>query len=96
MPRFVAHVDSRDPARLLRWLCNHWRHKFEIGSDREGHARIPFGDGRVAEFEVEGGRLHAIIDVPTAADAHAMQGVVASHLQRFAREETLVFDWQPG
>ena len=96
MNRYVADIASKDPSRLLRWLCNHWRHKFEIASDRDGHAHIPFGDGRAAGFSVQGEGLHASIEVPAGADAEAMQRVVESHLQRFARDETLVFEWRAG
>lgn len=95
MPSSTAAIRSNDPARLLRWLTNHWRHKFEIRSDADGHALIPFdAEGVSAEFRVEGDVLHAVATQPDAAQLPQLQDVIAVHLQRFARDETLEFDWR--
>lgn len=94
----TATPSSNDAPRLLRTLCNHWRHKFEITRDDDaGHAFIPFlGASAGADFFVEGDALRIVLTQPTAEDSARFQQVIENHLQRFARDETLAFDWQPG
>lgn len=94
----TATTASNDAPRLLRTLCNHWRHKFEITRDEEGgHAFIPFqGDENGADFFVEENTLRIVLTQPNAEDSERYQQVIENHLQRFARDETLAFDWQPG
>ena len=94
----TATTRSNDAPRLLRTLCNHWRHKFEITRDEAaGHAFVPFqGPAHGADFHVEGDCLRIVLTQPDAADSTRYQQVIENHLQRFARDETLAFDWQPA
>jgi len=94
MPTLRADIHSNDPARLLRWLCNHWRHKFEIIHNRDGHALIPLGEVGTAEFNVGAGTLHAEASHPDASQLPRLREVIETHLERFARDETLSFDWR--
>jgi len=96
MPRSLADVASHDPSRLLRWLCNHWRHKFEIEHRDDQSVLIPMGEVGAVEFTITPGVLH--IDAQHADDGQLprLQQVIANHLERFARDETLVFDWRNG
>jgi len=94
MPHSIADLASKDPERLLRRLCNHWRHKFEITHNHDGHALIPLGDVGIAEFNVGEGVLHAKASHPDAGALPRLHEVIENHLQRFARDETLSFDWQ--
>jgi len=94
MPTSSADIHSNTPARLLRWLCNHWRHKFEITHDHDGHALIPLGEVGTAEFNVGEGVLHAKASHPEAGQLPHLREVIENHLERFARDETLSFDWQ--
>ena len=88
---------SNDAPRLLRTLCNHWRHKFEIRRDDDRHAFIPFaGADAGADFTVDGDTLAITLTQPDAADSARYQQVIENHLQRFARNETLAFDWKPA
>ena len=48
-----------------------------------------------ADFFVEGDALRIVLTQPTSEDSARYQQVIENHLQRFARDETLVFDWQP-
>ncbi len=86
---------SNDATRLLRTLCNHWRHKFEIRRDNDAHAFIPFaGDTAGADFIVDGDTLRITLQQPNAEESARLQQVIENHLQRFARDETLAFNWQ--
>ncbi len=89
-----ATVLPADPVRLLRTLCNHWRHKFEIERPDDAHARIPFGELGPAEFAVDGATLAITLHQPDAERRARLQEVIASHLRRFERNEDLAFDWR--
>ncbi|WP_024889140.1 DUF2218 domain-containing protein [Luteimonas huabeiensis] len=88
-----ALVASNDAPRLLRTLVNHWRHKFEIRRDDETHAYVPFAEDGGADFRVEGERLRIEVRHADPAQRERLQQVIENHLQRFARNETLAFDW---
>ncbi|KLI98702.1 DUF2218 domain-containing protein [Luteimonas sp. FCS-9] len=91
----TATTRSNDATRLLRTLCNHWRHKFEIRRDHDAHAFIPFaGEDAGADFAVEGDALRIVLTQPDAEATARYQQIIENHLQRFARDETLAFDWQ--
>lgn len=94
MPIRHATVVSNDAPRLLRTLCNHWRHKFEIRRDGDQHAYIPFGEAAGADFETNGDALAIRVVHDDGAGLDQLLRVIESHLQRFARDETLVFDWK--
>jgi len=94
MPQSLADVACIDPTRLLRRLCNHWRHKFEIERRDDHHALIPLGEVGTAEFTISPGVLHVEARHADAEQLPRLQQVIVNHLARFARDETLVFDWQ--
>jgi len=94
MPHCLADIPSRDPVRLLRWLCNHWRHKFEITHHDDHHVLIPLQDVGTAEFTITPGVLHVDAQHADAAQLPHLRQVITTHLERFARDETLVFDWR--
>jgi hypothetical protein len=89
-----ATIVPADPAKLLRTLCNHWRHKFEIERPDDAHASIPFGELGPADFAVEGDALAITLYQQDAEARTRLQDVIASHLRRFERNEDLAFDWQ--
>jgi len=94
MPRTLADITSNDPARLLRRLCNHWRHKFEIERRDDLHALIPLGEVGTAEFTITPGVLHVDAQHAEREQLPCLQQVIANHLERFARDETLRFEWR--
>lgn len=92
-PASRVTVAPTDPAKLLRTLCNHWRHKFEIERPDDTHARIPFGDLGPADFAVGGDALLITLYTTDTEARTRLQDVIASHLRRFERNEALAFDW---
>ena len=97
MPSTTTTPRSNDAPRLLRTLCNHWRHKFEIRRDDDTHAFVPFVDAaQGADFHVEGDALRIVLTLDDADALARYQQVIENHLQRFARDETLAFDWRPA
>ncbi len=89
-----ATIVPADPAKLLRTLCNHWRHKFEIQRPDDAHAYIPFGEFGEAWFAVEANRLDIRIAQPDNAQRERLQEVMEIHLRRFERNEALAFEWR--
>jgi len=96
MPHSLADVTCNDPERLLRRLCNHWRHKFEIERRNEQHVLIPMGEIGTTEFTMIPGVLQIKAQPADGEAGLRLREVIAKHLQRFAQEETLVFDWRDG
>lgn len=90
-----ATITPNDPAKLLRTLCNHWRHKFEIERLDDEHAHIPFGELGDAWFEVQGSHLDIRVTHADDAQRERLQDVIANHLRRFERNEALAFEWHP-
>ncbi|AGI21980.1 DUF2218 domain-containing protein [Pseudomonas sp. MT3] len=93
MPLSRATVATPDAARYLKRLCNHFAHKLpvELTEDR-GVLRFDFGTCRMQATS------EALLMDAEADDAEALQrlqGVVVSHLDRFAwKEGQLPVDWQ--
>ncbi|HLT64631.1 MAG TPA: DUF2218 domain-containing protein [Pseudohongiella sp.] len=88
----TTSVRSENPQRILKRLCNHWSHRFQISSEREGHALIDLGERGVAEFSITGD----ILEVSARHEEErlpALKTAIENHLQRFAGDETLVFQW---
>jgi len=90
----LADVPTLDPARLLRRLCNHWRHKFEIERRGDDHVLIALGEVGTVEFTLTPGVVHIKARHDDAEQLPRLRQVIANHLERFARDETLVFDWR--
>lgn len=89
-----AEIRSNNPQRVLKMLCNHWRHRFQIDNKHEGHARINLDDKGIAEFVVSGEMLCATASHDSEENLPALLVAIENHLQRFAKDETLVFDWK--
>lgn len=90
-----SRVRATTPGRHLRQLCNHWRHKFPVTREAEQHGRIELPAG-VCELEAAADALIVRITSPTEAQIERLEQVVAEHLQRFAIDEPLVFEWVRG
>lgn len=87
-----VQITTTDPSRLIRRLCKHWSHKFEVTHD-DRHGSIPFGSGH-CELRADEGRLTALVRAEDAAQLEKLETVVADHLQRMAADETFSFDWK--
>lgn len=88
----TAQVRTPAPSRLLRQLCNHWRHKFPVQRDTEVRGRIELPAG-MCELEAEGDILRVRLVLSDANACARTEQVVAEHLQRFCQDNELSFDW---
>lgn len=80
--------------KYMTQLCKHFGHKVpaEIDGDR-GRVTFPMG---VAHLEADADGLTARLNGATEDALEKMQGIIDSHLQRFAfREEFGGMDWSP-
>lgn len=87
-----AQIQTANPSRLIRRLCKHWSHKFEVNFDDQ-QGCIEFGETRCL-LKAGEGTLNAELQTTDAAQLGRMEGVVADHLQRMATDETFTFVWQ--
>ena len=95
MPVSTAIIATTDGSRLIKRLCTHWAHKLEVSFD-ESQARVAFDADTVAHLTAGPAALEARVEAPDEARLAQFQGVVASHLERMARGETLEISWQPA
>ena len=95
MARAIASVPTRNGDKYVKQLLKHWAHKLEVEeADGLGIVRFP---AATATMRADAETLEVVIEADDAATVERMQGVVASHLDRFAfREAPLTFDWIPG
>ena len=95
MPIATAAVPTANAAKYMQQLCKHWSHKLEVDlSEQRGVVRFP---SAVATFDARADVLQVTIEGEESEAVERLQGVVASHLDRFAfREAPLRFDWQGG
>ena len=95
MPATTATIATSEASRLIRRLCTHWGHKFNVDFD-EQHGVVSFDDDVVLRLQAEGNALHARIEACDPPALERFTGVVENHLQRMARAGELAFHWQPG
>ncbi|MBV2143827.1 DUF2218 domain-containing protein [Falsochrobactrum sp. TDYN1] len=91
MPQSTAIVPTAHASRYLQQLCKHWAHKFTTEFTPE-HGHIDLGENRIVILKVEPEQLVVEVDAPDDA-LPQMEGVVASHIVRFAFREELIFNW---
>jgi hypothetical protein len=89
----TAHVPTAHDTKYVAQLCKHWSHKLDVAlEDARGIVRF---DGAVATMVPAVDQLVVTILANDEPTVERLQGVVASHLDRFAfREAPLVFEWQ--
>ena len=87
-----VRIQTSNPSRLIRRLCKHWGHKFEVNFDDQ-HGRIALGE-TTCLLEAGEGSLKAELQAADEAQLSRMEGVVADHLQRMATDEAFTFVWQ--
>lgn len=86
-------VPTEQGKRLITRLGRHWGHKFDVTLE-DRHLTVPFSDTSQAHMQVQPDGLSVSIRTEEEARLASMKQVVADHLQRFAKDQTLKFDWQ--
>ena len=84
-------IESNDGARIVKRLCNHWKHKFEI-TEQDGKFNIPFPEASVI-LEATDQQILIEINTEQADKLEHYQNVVINHLNRMAQQE-FAAEWQ--
>lgn len=95
MAKSTTTVSTENGWKYLQQLCKHWAHKLEVELDDENHkATVKFTEA-TASMQSDAATLTVLIETEDATKLETYQGVVASHLDRFAfREAPLPFVWK--
>lgn len=91
-----ATVGTARASGYLQQLCKHFAHKVPVEfGPRQGRVEFPMG---ICELEAPEGAeaLCLRASAATAEELARVEGVVASHLLRFAFREELKIDWEPA
>ena len=91
--RAHADVKTRSAELLVRRLCKHWAHHFAV--TEQGHtSEIRFDESSVCRLELIPTGLHVVVEAPTANALAELQQVVAEHLARMLKDQSLAITWQ--
>ncbi|MBC7168991.1 DUF2218 domain-containing protein [Phenylobacterium sp.] len=95
MVKSSATVPTEHARRYMIQLCKHFGHKVETRfDDHEGRIRFEMGE---AKLRARPEALLLVVETEGEEALARLEGVVASHLQRFAfRENELSVDWRRG
>jgi hypothetical protein len=95
MMNSTATVPTVSGSKYLQQLCKHWSHKLEVELvDRHAIVRFPTATATMTAAAED---LIVRIDAEDEATLERMEGVLATHLDRFAfREAPLPFAWHRG
>lgn len=87
-----AFVPTETPARYISRLCKHFAHKLPTSFDeQQGRIEFPFG---LNLLQADAKGLSLRVESANLDDLKKLQGVVASHFERFAWQDALSLDWQ--
>jgi len=89
-----THVVTDTPARYISRLCKHFAHKLPVSfDDQQGRIEFAFG---LSLLQADAQGLTLRVESASNDDLIKLQGVVASHFERFAWQEALSLDWRSG
>jgi uncharacterized protein len=91
MSKTDANVITPQASRLLRRLCKHWSHRFEVTFD-DMHGVIDFG---TSQCELTASGTHLLVNVTLSENENVeqMEEVIADHLKRVGGDDALIIEW---
>lgn len=88
----TGHFKTPNASKYLQQLCKHFAHKVEVRYDPTS-AEVAFPMGQ-AVLKADDTRLEAVVTGSSEDEAIRAQGIIDSHLVRFAfREDFVRMDW---
>ncbi len=94
MFRTYARVDTPHAKRTLGQMCKHFSHKIPVEHrDYEGHAAFPAGDCRM---HADDAGLDLTCEAASEDDLRRIEGIVATHLERFLWRTPVSVVWERG
>jgi uncharacterized protein len=95
MAQSTATVSTENGWKYIQQLCKHWAHKLKVDLDEQNHKAVVTFAEATAAMSSDEKSLTVRIEAGSAEVLERMEGVVSSHLDRFAfREAPLPFDWK--
>jgi uncharacterized protein len=91
MPTSQARIETPHAERYLGQLCKHFGHRIPV-SHTAGMGRIEFPSG-VCALTAEPGLLILRTQAEDDLARRLLEGVVGSHLERFAFREMIAITW---
>jgi uncharacterized protein len=90
----LSSVITPNASLLLRKLCKHWSHKFDVRFN-ETNGEVDFSPTQRVSFLAH----NEMLSVHIAAEeerttVEKLEEIIADHLKRFAFKEELTFSWQ--
>lgn len=73
-------------------LCKHWAHKLDVEQGEE-ESRVAFEEGSCI-MRVEPDKLVVAVEALEEASLDRLEGIIDSHLERMAGDETLNIVWE--
>lgn len=89
----IAIVETSHAANYLRKLCIHWQQRFTVEFDAKS-GTIDFGYGEVTYISATDQHLKICVSAPQKVSVKELEQIVEDHINRFARKETLCFNWR--
>jgi len=86
-----ARIETPHSQRYLGQLCKHFGHRIPVSHTAET-GRIEFPSG-ICSLAAEPGLLILRTEAKDDLARRLLEGVLGSHLERFAFRETLAIDW---
>jgi hypothetical protein len=86
-----ADIPTADASKYLQQLCKHFAHKIKAEFD-ESAGTLEFPNGK-ATLKASNGLLKIQVKADDEAGLKSLEGVVVSHLERFAFREKLEIVW---
>lgn len=95
MTQIQGQAVTADPARVMKRLCRHWSHKFQVHFD-DLTGDIQINEVRLA-MRAEADRLDLLLENPGGEVPSRLPQVVTDHLVRMAGPDTPIeVRWQQG
>ena len=88
-----ARIETAHSQRYLGQLCKHFSHRIPVTHTADS-GRIEFPSG-ICSLSAEAGLLILRAEAQDDMARRLLEGVVGSHLERFAFRESLAIEWAP-
>lgn len=90
----MAPISTELGTKYIRHLCRHFNHKVEaVFNEHEG--RVEFKQG-FCLMQQNTNKLYFYCQAENSENMKIIQYILDDHLHRFARTETLNYEWQSG
>ena len=88
----ITSLPTNEASRLIKRLCKHFSHKVDVEFDESsGHVDFPMGS---CNMKASDDTLTFDIQADNPENLQKVQQVISSHADKFARDESLEWEWK--